>query len=529
MERFYSVAAVTVVLLVLLHHLLMKRRKHQRLPPGPRFAFPILGHLPLLKKPLHVSLADLAARHGPIVHLRLGSRHTFVIGSVELAKECFSGELDVAIANRPHFPSIKEASFDYSVLSLANYGAHWRTMRRVATVHLLSAHRVNIMSDDVIARELRAMVRRLAARASSSRVELKRRLFELSHSVLMEIMAQTRNTYSEDEDMSKEAREMKEIIEAIAPLVGVANLWDYIPLLRWLDVYGAERKLTDAVNRRNVFIYKMIDAERQKLKQMEERKSGGDTDDKKSMIGVMLELQKTEPDVYTDTFINALVATTSTTMEWAMTLLLNHPDVLNKAQQEIDSNVGEGRLLDKNDLPHLPYLHCIISETLRLYPAVPMLLPHEASTDCKIHGYDVPAGSMVLVNAYAIHRDPAIWEDPEEFRPERFEHGKAEGKIMMPFGMGRRKCPGENLAMRTMGLVLGVLLQCFDWSRVGDGEGTPEEAAMPPRLFTTASLQLHASRTTPNRCHADTHEETDKVRQGAAWGGGGGVQETRGQ
>nr|CAB3449642.1 unnamed protein product [Digitaria exilis] len=250
MERFYYVAAVTIVLLVMLHHLLMKRSK--RLPPGPRFAFPILGHLPLLKKPLHLSLADLAARHGPIVHLRLGSRHTFVIGSVDLAKECFSGELDVAIANRPHFTSIKEASFDYSVLSLANYGAHWRTMRRVATVHLLSAHRVNIMSDDVIARELRAMVRRLAARASS-RVELKRRLFELSHSVLMEIMAQTRNTYSEDEDMSKEAREMKDIIEAIAPLVGVANLWDYIPLLRWLDVCGAERKLKDAVNRRNVF------------------------------------------------------------------------------------------------------------------------------------------------------------------------------------------------------------------------------------------------------------------------------------
>ncbi|KAF8721682.1 hypothetical protein HU200_022854 [Digitaria exilis] len=352
----------------------MKRSK--RLPPGPRFAFPILGHLPLLKKPLHLSLADLAARHGPIVHLRLGSRHTFVIGSVDLAKECFSGELDVAIANRPHFTSIKEASFDYSVLSLANYGAHWRTMRRVATVHLLSAHRVNIMSDDVIARELRAMVRRLAARASS-RVELKRRLFELSHSVLMEIMAQTRNTYSEDEDMSKEAREMKDIIEAIAPLVGVANLWDYIPLLRWLDVCGAERKLKDAVNRR------MIDAERQKLKHLE-RKSSGDTDDKKSMIGVMLELQKTEPEVYTDTFINALVAnllgagteTTSTTMEWAMTLLLNHPDVLKRAQEEIDSNIGEGRLLDKNDLPHLPYLHCIISETLRLYPAVPMLLPH---------------------------------------------------------------------------------------------------------------------------------------------------------
>nr|CAB3474852.1 unnamed protein product [Digitaria exilis] len=360
-----------------------RRKRHQRLPPGPRFAFPILGHLPLLKKPLQTSLADLAARHGPIVHLRLGARHAFVIGSASLAKECVSGELDVAIANRPHFPSVREASFDYSVLTLANYGAHWRTMRRVATVHLLSAHRVNVMSDNVIARELRAMVRRLARASAAApggvaRVELKRRLFELSHSVLMEIMAQTRNTYSDDadEDMSKEAREMKDIIDAIVRLVGVANVWDYMPLLRCAEK-GARRD----------------------------------------------RLQ-----------------------------------------------VGEGRLLDKNDLPHLPYLHCIINETLRLYPAAPLLLPHEASMDCKIHGYDIPAGSMVLVNAYAIHRDPAIWEDPEEFRPERFEHGKAEGKFMMPFGMGRRKCPGESLAMRIMGLDLGVLLQCFDWSRIGDGE-----------------------------------------------------------
>nr|BAN19901.1 cytochrome P450 [Echinochloa phyllopogon] len=520
MERFYYVAAVTLVLLVLLHRLLMRRTKRRRLPPGPPFAFPILGHLPLLKKPLQTSFADLAARHGPVVQLRLGSRPAVVIGSSGVAKECFSGELDVAIANRPHFPSVREASFDYSVLTLANYGAHWRTMRRVVTVHLLSAHSVNIMSDNVIARELRAMVRRLArasaaAPGGATRVELKRRLFELSHSVLMEIMAQTRNTYSDDadEDMSKEARETKEIIEAIAPLVGVANLWDYFPLLRWLDVYGVKRKLTDAVNRRNAFIYKMIDAEREKLKQLERKNGEGDADDsdeKKSMIGVMLSLQKTEPDVYNDTFINALVAnllgvgteTSSTTMEWTMTLLLNHPEVLKKAQEEIDSNVGRGRLLDKNDLPHLPYLHCIINETLRLYPAAPMLLPHEASTDCKIHGYDVPAGSMVLVNAYAIHRDPAIWEDPEEFRPERFEHGRAEGKFMMPFGMGRRKCPGENLAMRTMGLVLGVLLQCFDWNRIGDGQidmatgtGTimfkavPLEALCKPRTDMSALLK----------------------------------------
>jgi len=149
-----------------------------------------------------------------------------------------------------------------------------------------------------------------------------------------------------------------------------------------------------------------------------------------------------------------------------MSLLLNHPEALNKAQAEIDAAVGTSRLVTADDLSRLPYLQCIIHETFRLYPAAPLLLPHESSADCKVGGYDVPRGTMLLVNVYAIHRDPAVWEDPTEFRPERFEDGKTEGRLLMPFGMGRRKCPGETLALRTVGLVLGTLIQCFDWDRV---------------------------------------------------------------
>ncbi|KAI5012678.1 hypothetical protein ZWY2020_024944 [Hordeum vulgare] len=436
---FFYVAAITFLTVLLLHSFLTKKR---RLPPGPALALPFLGHLPFLKKPLHATLARLAARHGPVFSLRLGSRPAVVVTSWEVAKECFSSDLDATLANRPHFPSVREVSFDYSVLTLANYGAHWRAARRVAVVHLLSARRVDLMSDAVVARELRALA-----------------------------LARSRNTYSDDEaDMSQEAREMKDVVDAIVPLVGVANLWDYLPVLRWFDWRGVRRQLEDVTSRRNAFIYKLIDRERQKQQKQEEEQG---------MIGVMLSLQKSEPDLYTDTFIAALVAnllgvgteTTSTTTEWAMALLLNHPAVLKKAQEEIDAHLsGEpSRLLDKTDLPHLPYLHCIISETMRLCPAAPLLLPHEAAADCQLHGYDVAAGTIVLVNAYAIHRDPAAWGPaPEEFRPERFEDGVAEGKLMMPFGMGRRKCPGESLAMRTMGLVLGTLIQCFDWARIGD-------------------------------------------------------------
>ena len=158
--------------------------------------------------------------------------------------------------------------------------------------------------------------------------------------------------------------------------------------------------------------------------------------------------------------------TTSSTIEWAMSLLLNHPAALKKAQAEMDASIGTSRMVTADDVPRLSYLQCIINETLRLYPAAPLLLPHESSADCKVGGYDVPSGTMLIVNAYAIHRDPAVWEDPTAFRPERFEDGKGDGLLLMPFGMGRRRCPGETLALQTVGVVLGTLVQCFDWERV---------------------------------------------------------------
>ena len=112
--------------------------------------------------------------------------------------------------------------------------------------------------------------------------------------------------------------------------------------------------------------------------------------------------------------------TTSSTIEWAMSLLLNHPAALNKVQAEMDASIGTSRMVTADDVPRLSYLQCIISETLRLYPAAPLLLPRECRSDgCRVLGYDVPKGTMVLVNAWAINRDPGSWHAPEEFLPER--------------------------------------------------------------------------------------------------------------
>lgn len=152
-----------------------------------------------------------------------------------------------------------------------------------------------------------------------------------------------------------------------------------------------------------------------------------------------------------------------------MSLLLNHPNELEKIRKEIDENVAPRKLLEDSDLQNLPYLRCIISETLRLYPVGPLLVPRRSSKDSNLGGFDISRGTILLANAWAIHRDPTLWKDPETFRPERFKgfQGGNEGFRFVPFGVGRRACPGAGMAMRVMGLALGCFIQCFDWEREG--------------------------------------------------------------
>lgn len=155
-------------------------------------------------------------------------------------------------------------------------------------------------------------------------------------------------------------------------------------------------------------------------------------------------------------------------MEWMLSLLLNNPEALKKVQTEIDNCVGEDRLVNESDLTNLPYLRCIINETMRIYPAAPLLL-HESAKDCMVGGYHIPSGTMLLMNVWAIQNDPKNWKDPTKFNPERFLGLKGSGNgytyKLMPFGTGRRRCPGENLGMRMIGLTMATLIQCFEWER----------------------------------------------------------------
>ncbi|RRT40150.1 hypothetical protein B296_00040138 [Ensete ventricosum] len=186
-----------------------------------------------------------------------------------------------------------------------------------------------------------------------------------------------------------------------------------------------------------------------------------------------------------------------------MSLLLNNPEVLHIARAELDAKIGQGRMAEEEDIPDLPYLNCIVNEILRLYPAGPLLMPHESSQDCTVGGYDVPRGTMLLVNVWAIHRDPNTWDEPEEFKPERFqcEGEKEEARLrMLPFGAGRRKCPGEGLAMRLIGLALATLIHCFEWEKLPgeevdmtEGQGLSMPKAKPLEVVCTPRhTMLHA-------------------------------------
>ncbi|XP_020590040.1 cytochrome P450 81D11-like [Phalaenopsis equestris] len=413
----------------------MNRKKN--LPPSPPNSLPIFGHLHLLEKPLHQSLARLSTEHGPLLFLRFGIYPILVVSSASLAEECLTTN-DLALADRPRFPSISATTYNYTSLPFAAYGPEWREMRRIATIEALSSQHLAFFVD-VRTDEVRALARHLFR--NSGRVELKSSLFGLTMNIMMKIIA-GRRYYVEDDEKNKEVYKFKEVIEKITLLSGATNVGDFLPAtIRWFACGGVKRKM------------KKIN---------------------KNMIDALLSLQEKHPKQYTDVFIKALVLsllsagtdTSSNTIEWSMSLLLNNPDILEKARQEIDEQVGHDHLLDESDLTKLPYLSCIINETFRLYP-VGALLPHVAREDCKIGSYDVDRGTMVLVNVYKIHRDPILWPEPTNFFPERFQNLKVEGGMLMPFGIGRRSCPGEGLALKEIGLVLGTLIQCFEWKRIG--------------------------------------------------------------
>ncbi|KAL8473009.1 hypothetical protein ACS0TY_030012 [Phlomoides rotata] len=460
MEIFllYISGAVCFFILLIAKHF---TRNHTRLPPTPRPALPILGHLHLLKPPLHRTLHRLSQTHGPIFTLKLGVRRLVVVSSPNLVEECFTVN-DTVFSNRPWVMVDKYIGYNHTTMAGAPYGQQWRNLRRLGAQEVLSASRLNSLSE-IRQDEIRRTLQTLTQSEEFEKLQLRPKLFELIFNLIMRIVAGKRYSTEKkgDEQLGERIREM---VSEVFEHAQSSNPEDFLPFLKWVDYRGLKKNLTNLGNKLDDFYQSLLE---------EHRKEKRNT-----IIGHLLSLQQSDPEFYTDQTIkgfitNMIIAGTDTsvvTIEWAMSLLLDHPDVLQKAKRELDSQIGHQRLVEEQDLPNLPYLQNIISETFRLFPAGPLGVPRESSADCRVGGYDIPHGTILLVNAWAIHRDPDVWDEPMSFKPERFEGREVETQKLMPFGMGRRACPGAGLGQRMVGLGLGSLIQCFEWERVSGEE-----------------------------------------------------------
>ncbi|XP_010440785.1 PREDICTED: cytochrome P450 81D1-like [Camelina sativa] len=497
-ENYIGVVLYTIFSLIfLIIYLKFLKQKKQNLPPSPPGWLPVIGHLHLLKPPIHRTLRSFSESldrngGGGVMSLRLGSRLVYVVSSYAVAAEEGFGKNDVVLANRPHVIIGKHVGYNNTNMIAAPYGDHWRNLRRLCTIEIFSTHRLNCFLY-VRTDEVRRLISRLfrSAGTENTVVEMKPMLMDLTFNNIMRMMTGKRY-YGEETNDEEEAKRVRKLVLDVVANTSSGNAVDYVPILRLFSSY--EKRVKKLGEDTDKFVQGLIDDKRG------QQQEAGTT-----MIDHLLVLQNSDTEYYTDQIIKGIILlmviagtnTSSVTLEWALSNLLNHPDVLSKARAEIDNRVGLDRLIQESDLSELPYLKNIVLETLRLYPATPLLVPHMASEDCKVGSYDMPRGTTLLVNAWAIHRDPNTWDDPDSFKPERFEK-EGETQKLMAFGLGRRSCPGSGLAQRIVGLAVGSLIQCFEWERVGneevdmkEGVGNTVPKAIPLQAVCKARPFLH--------------------------------------
>ncbi|OMP01898.1 Cytochrome P450 [Corchorus olitorius] len=461
-------SSLLILFFISIFKLLLKSSYSKNLPPSPS-ALPVLGHLHLLKKPLHRTYHNLSQQFGPIFSLRFGSQLVVVVSSPSAVEECFTKN-DVVLADRPRFTINKYIAYNCTTLATSSYGDHWRNLRRISTVEVLSSTRLN-KSTGIRKDEVKILLRKLYKISGGghefAKVELRRLFSELTFNIAMRMITGKRY-YGEEVAGIEHARQFRELLEEMFAFAGAAYPGDFVPIFKYFDTKGYVKNVKKLGKKTDLFFQGLIDEHR--------RNKGDSSESGNTVIDHLLSLQESQPEYYTDETIKGLALsivaagshTSAVTIEWAMANLLNHPDIINKIRDEMEAFLGPQLLLDEADLPKLQYLQNTISETYRLYPATPVITPHMSSDYCTVGGYTIPPKTILLVNAWSIHRDQTLWDDPTCFKPERFENKEAYTYKLMPFGVGRRACPGIGLANRIVGLSLGSLIQCFDWKRVGE-------------------------------------------------------------
>ncbi|CAN1273736.1 Demethylepipodophyllotoxin synthase [Linum perenne] len=441
-------------------------------PPQADGAWPIIGHLHLLggPRPPHIVLGQMADKFGPIFTIRMGVHPAVVVSNWEMAKECLTTH-DRVFADRPATIAMDLLGYQRSMVGFSPYGPYWRKIRKIATLELLSSHRLQLLRH-VREAEVNVAIKELYGYWCSNErngvvtVEMDSWFGDIALNVILKMIVGKSIGYL---TAGEDGVRLKKLLKSFFELSGRFVVADGVPYLRWMDVGGFEKEMRKTAEEMDVVIVGWLKEHKDK------RDSGGGVkaaeDDFMDVILNLLGDEAFGLIIILQSLILAGADTTTVTMTWLLSLLVNHPDVLSKAQIELVNIVGYERQVQESDLHNLVYLNAIVKETLRLYPPGPLAVPHQAMEDCTVAGHMIKEGTRLIVNISKIQRDPKIWPNPDEFQPDRFltTHKdidvKGQNFELIPFGSGRRMCPGLNFALQVMYLTMATLLHGFDFSR----------------------------------------------------------------
>ncbi|KAF7020041.1 unnamed protein product [Triticum aestivum] len=462
MEGWLTFSLIALSTLLALWFFKLSGGKKQPLPPGP-WRLPIIGSLHHVVSILpHRTMTELCHRHGPMMYLQLGEIPTMVVSSKEAVAQMMKAG-DLQFANRRTTGMQDIVGFGGKGVTFAPYGDHWRHMRKVCVTELLSSKQVRRM-ESVRAEEMGSLLRSISMTASTgATLNVSQKVAALSNDVVAR--AVFGGKFSQQEDFIHASNR-------IMDLLGGFFLIDLFPssrLVRWLS--SEERRVRSSRDVMQRIITDII-GER---KAVRAAGNGGTCDE--GLLDVLLTRQEEDSlesplttemitTVLFDMF-GAATDSTSTTLEWAMSELVNHRKVMAKAQLEVREVLGPDRAIIANsDLAELHYMRMVIKETFRLHPPAP-LLNRTNEEDCKIMGHDMLKGTNIYINVLAISQDPQYWDNPEEFNPERFENSNMDYNgtcfEFTPFGFGRRLCPGITFASSIFEMALANFLYHFDW------------------------------------------------------------------
>ncbi|XP_054815521.1 cytochrome P450 71D10-like isoform X2 [Prosopis cineraria] len=436
-----------------------KSFKNLTLPPGPR-KLPLIGNIHQIVGSLpHHSLRNLANKYGPLMHLQLGETSNIIVSSSEIAKQIFTTH-DLIFSNRPHLLAAEIITYSNIDIGFSPHGNHWRQLRKICTLELLTAKRVRSFRF-IREEEVSALVKDICSNEGSI-INLSEKIFTTTNSIIARAAFGNKSRHQEAFISA-----LKEIMK----VMGGFSIVDLFPSAKVLQVITGMRAKVERVHKLNDGILEEI------IKDNKERKETSSANNEENLLDVLLKIQQ-ENDLelpLTHKHIKAVILdmfiagseSSSTTLEWAMAELMKNPKVMKKAQAEVRRIYHGKGCVDEGEIDQLKYLDSIVRETLRLHPPGVLLLPRENTVRCVINGYEIPEKTKIIVNGWAIGRDPKFWDEAETFKPERFMDNPIDFRgtnfDYIPFGAGRRICPGINFAIPNIELPLANLLYHFDW------------------------------------------------------------------